>query len=129
MKISKKAQYGLRAMIYLAKHSAKDKVCSLKEVSEKEKIPFDFLEKIIKDLQAIGLIKAKKGVLGGYYLSKKPEKIYVGQIIETLEDIVPVECAGCQMARACSSKGMWDELKDSLSDTLYSKTLKDLIKK
>ena len=128
MKISKKAQYGLRAMIYLAKNSAKDKVCSLKEVSEKEKIPFDFLEKIIKDLQAIGLIKAKKGVLGGYYLSKKPEKIYVGQIIETLEDIVPVECAGCQMARACSSKGIWDELKDSLSDTLYSKTLKDLIK-
>ena len=129
MKISKKAQYGLRAMIYLAKNSAKDRVCSLKEISEKEKIPFDFLEKITKDLQVAGLIKAKKGSLGGYYLAQKSEKIYAGQIIEVLEDIIPVKCAGCQMAKVCSSKSVWDELKESLSDTLYSKTLKDLIKR
>ena len=54
MKISKKAQYGLRAMVYLAKNSLKDKVCPTREISEKENIPFDYLEKIIVELEKAG---------------------------------------------------------------------------
>jgi Rrf2 family protein len=125
MKISKKAQYGLRAMVYLAKN--KERVVSLKEIAESEKISVDFLEKIIKDLQEAKLVKSKKGAGGGYLLAKKAEKIYAGEIVEILEDIVPVKCAGCQMSQICSSKGMWDEVKESVNNTLYSKTLKDLI--
>ena len=83
MKISKKTQYGLRAMIFLAR--GKGKVFSLKEISEKEKIPYDFLEKIILRLKNAGFLKAKKGPIGGYYLSRAPEKIKVGKIIEVLE--------------------------------------------
>ena len=51
MRVSKKAQYGLRAMVYLAKNALKDKVCPIKEISEKEEISFDFLEKIISELE------------------------------------------------------------------------------
>jgi Rrf2 family transcriptional regulator, cysteine metabolism repressor len=126
MHISKKAQYGLRAMIYLAKNE--EKIISLREIAKTEKISADFLEKIIKDLQTAGLVKAKKGAFGGYSLAKKPKDIYAGEIVEALEDIIPVKCAGCQMVRMCSSKSIWDEVKESLNDTLYSKTLKDLIK-
>jgi Rrf2 family cysteine metabolism transcriptional repressor len=126
MRISKKAQYGLRAMIYLAK---KDKeIISLKDIAKAEKISVDFLEKIIKDLHEAGLVKAKKGAFGGYSLARKPKDIYAGEVVEALEDIAPVKCAGCQMARMCSSKSMWDEVRESVNGTLYSKTLKDLIK-
>jgi len=89
MKISKKAQYGLRAMVYLAKN--KERVVSLKEIAESEKISVDFLEKIIKDLHEAKLVKSKKGAGGGYLLAKKAEKIYAGEIVEILEDIVPVK--------------------------------------
>jgi len=128
MRVSKKAQYGLRAMVYLAKHSSKNKVCPLKKVSEKENIPFDYLEKILSELEAAGLVEAKKGVQGGYFLAKNPEKITTGEIVRVLESTVPVSCVGCQMARICSSKSVWEKVQDSVDSTLDSMTLADLIK-
>jgi len=128
MKVSKKAQYGLRAMVYLAKHSSKEKVCPLKEISKKENIPFDFLEKIISELQEAKLVEAKKGVQGGYFLTKKPKEITAGEIVRVLESTVPVSCLGCQMAKICSTKDVWDKVQDSLDSTLDSMTLADLVK-
>ena len=128
MQVSKKAQYGLRAMTYLARHSSEKKVCPLREIAEKEDIPFDFLEKIMSELEGAGLVRAKKGAQGGYFLAKKADKIKAGDIIRVLEIVVPVGCMGCPKARACSSKSLWDEVQDSLDTTLDSKTLADLIK-
>lgn len=128
MRVSKKAQYGLRAMVYLAKHSSEKEVCSIKEISEKEKIPFDFLEKIISELQEAGLVEAKKGVQGGYFLICPPEKITAGEVVRVLESTVPVSCLGCQMARVCATKDVWEKVQDSLDSTLDSMTLADLIK-
>ena len=125
MKISKKAQYGLRAMVYLAKKPKQ--VIPLKEISKKEKISLDFLEKIISDLEKAKLVKSKRGAFGGYCLIKPANKITAGEIIRVLEDIVPVSCAGCQMARICSTKNVWNEVKDSLDSTLNSTKLSDLI--
>jgi len=128
MRVSKKAQYGLRAMVYLAKHSSGEKVCSIKEISQKEDISFDFLEKIILELQRAKLVEGKKGVQGGYFLAKKPEKILAGEVIRVLENTVPVDCAGCQIARICATKDVWDKVQDSLDSALDSMTLADLIK-
>ena len=128
MRVSKKTQYGLRAMVYLAKYSSKEKICPLKEISQKEDIPFDFLEKIISELQTARLVKAKKGVQGGYFLTKHPKKILAGEVVRALESTVPVSCAGCQIARICSAKNVWEKVQDSLDFALDSMTLADLIK-
>ena len=128
MKISKKAQYGLRAMVYLAK-AKKGKVNSLKEVSKAEGISFDFLEKIIGKMEKSGLVKSKKGAGGGYFLAKPAKKITAGDIVETLEGkIIPVSCALCYKSKKCISKNVWDKVKQSLASTLYSITLADLVK-
>ena len=116
-------------MVYLAKNANSKKPCPLKEISKKENIPFDFLEKIFLELEKAGLIKAKKGVQGGYFLAKNPKKITAGKIVRTLEGIVPVSCVGCQMARICSAKSVWEKVQDSLDSTLNSVTLVDLTKK
>ena len=86
MKISKKSQYGLRAMVYLASLCLKKKPCPLKEVSKVEGIPFDFLEKIFSELQQEGLIKSRKEARGGYFLAKSPRKISVREILVVLEN-------------------------------------------
>ncbi len=116
-------------MVYLAKHSSEKEVCPIKEISEKENISFDYLEKIVSELERAGLVKAKKGVQGGYFLAKEPEKITSGEIVRVLESTVPVSCAGCQMARICATKDVWDKVQDSVDSTLDSMTLRDLIKK
>lgn len=130
MKISKKSQYGLRAMVYLAKVSQKKKICPLKEISKAEGIPFDFLEKIILELEKAGLVKAKKGALGGYFLARKPQKITAGEIVRILEETFTlVGCLGCPKAKFCLTKGVWQEAQESLDSSLDSVTLADLIKK
>ena len=129
MRISTKSQYGLRAMVYLAKQ--KEKICSLKEISKKEGIPFDYLEKIFSKLKKSGLVKAKKGVGGGYFLTKKPKKIRIGEIIKALEgNLVLVNCLGyfCPREKKCLSKKFWQKLNNSINLTFNSITLAELIK-
>ncbi len=124
--VSKKSQYGLRAVTYLAKAK---KVASLKEVAKAEAIPFDFLEKILSKLEKAGLLNSKKGSQGGYCLARPLNKITAGSIVEALEGkIIPVECSFCGKAKKCVSKNVWDKVKQSLAKTLYSITIKDLVK-
>jgi len=130
MKISTKSQYGLRAMIYLAKN--KDRICSLKEISKKEKISFDYLEKIFLKLEKAKLVKSKKGPLGGYYLAKNPEKIKIGKIISALEkNIFLVKCLDeiCPQQSKCLAKKFWKKLNNNIQKTLNSITLANIIKK
>jgi len=132
MQVSKKSQYGLRAMTYLAKvfQEKEKKVYPLKEISKAEGIPFDFLEKIISELEKADLVKAKRGSQGGYFLNKKPKEITVGKIVRVLEKTTePVKCFGCARARGCMAKNAWQEVGQSLDSTLDSITLADLIKK
>jgi len=135
-KISTKSQYGLRAMVYLARFQ--DKICPLRVISKKEGISFDYLEKIILKLEKTGLIKAKKGSQGGYFLGREPSKIKIGEIIRTLEGNAGlVKCITlgkggkyhCPKERECLTKNFWKKIQDSLNSALNSITLADLIKR
>jgi len=129
MKISTKSQYGLRAMVYLARF--KSKISPLKEISEKEGISFDYLEKIISKLEKADLVKSKKGVQGGYFLAKKPSKIKVGEVIRSLEgEMALVKCLKyfCPKEKRCLTKNFWKKLNNAIDSALNSVTLADLIK-
>jgi len=131
MKVSTKTQYGLRAMIFLAKFGNKTTPLSLREISKKEGIPLDYLEKIMTKLKNGNLIKSKKGLKGGYFLKKTPENIKVLEIVEVLEGKPKfAKCfeSFCQKSKNCKAKILWDKLQRSINLTLSSITLKDLIK-
>ena len=137
MRISKKTQYGLRAMARLAvAFQTKNKICSIKDISEKENISFDYLEKIISELERKGFLKSKRGAAGGYYLSRAADKINVGEIFRALESTTAVtSCLAqasqdrfdCPRRKKCKTIDVWKKIQDSLNSTLESMTLKDLI--
>lgn len=128
IKISKKSQYGLRAMVLLAKKYKSKQICSTKLISDKEGIPFDFLEKIISQLERAKLVNGKKGAQGGYILSKSPKKISTNDIVSVLEkNKKPVDCALCRRKKGCLTKDVWSKVDFALNKTLNSITLKDLI--
>lgn len=138
MRISKKSQYGLRAMVYLAGVLNKDKPCSLREISEKENISFDYLEKIVSELEKNKLVKSKRGVKGGYLLAKLPQRIKVLEIINVLEEtMAPVKCIArenekkyyCPRKKVCKTITVWKKVQDNLNSTLNSITLADLTRK
>jgi len=136
MKISKKTEYGLRAMVFLAKNPVRPQAkgapyqpFSMREIAGKTKIPFVFLTKIFSKLEKAKLIKAKIGMRGGYFLAKSAKKISVVDIVMALEEeIATSHCCGCPMAGGCSSKDVWEEVQESVEKTMGKKTLADLVK-
>ena len=136
MKISKRTQYGLRAMAYLAAaFGKKNKICSLKEISGKESISFDYLEKIVSKLEKEGLVGSKRGAHGGYFLKRSPDKINAGEIVNILEGTTIVKCVAqekkerynCPLKKTCRTFNVWRKTQKALNSTLNSINLSDLI--
>jgi len=129
VKFSTRAEYGLKAMVNLAKDHPAQK--SIKEISKSEKISVKYLERLINELRKSDLVKSQRGKNGGYMLAKKPSLMKVGEIIEVVEGpIVPMNCAGkkCAMLNKCSSQiVVWNKVGEQIKKTLYGIKLSDLI--
>jgi len=116
-------------MVRLAKAYKGGEFLRLKDISKMEAIPFDFLEKIVSDLEKAKLVKGKKGIGGGYVLSKSPKKINTQEIVKILEKtITPVDCCVCGRSKKCLTKSVWKKIDNAISKTLKNITLEDLIK-
>ena len=86
MKITKKSEYALRALIKMAINYYKGMTTTLIHgIAEQERIPQKYLERILLDLKNAGILISKRGIGGGYGLSKPPEDISLGEIIRVIE--------------------------------------------
>jgi Rrf2 family protein len=129
MKFSTRSDYGLRAMVNLAKNYPEQK--SVKDLSREERISLKYLERLINELRLAKLVKSHKGKSGGYTLARKPELIKAGKIIEVLEgSISPMKCSGgqCVLENKCPSSHVWTKLGRQIRKTLYDIKLSDLVK-
>jgi Rrf2 family transcriptional regulator, iron-sulfur cluster assembly transcription factor len=84
MKISRKADYGMRAVIYIARQP-KDKRNPIDVIAESECIPRDFLAKILKDLTRSDILRSYQGVHGGYQLARSASQISLLDIVEAMD--------------------------------------------
>ena len=84
MKLTKKGEYALRAMIALAQHEG-SRVTILK-IAEEQQIPKKFLEQILLALKASGLVVSQAGPKGGYRLSKPPLAITAGAMLQAVSE-------------------------------------------
>jgi Rrf2 family protein len=82
--LSRKANYGLRAVIHLAEEHGHGPVL-IADLSAKQKIPKKFLEQILLDLKNQGILQSKSGKGGGYYLSRSPDTLTFGQVIRSID--------------------------------------------
>jgi Rrf2 family protein len=135
MRISRKAEYALRALLLIAKDSP-EKVHQIQEVSERGNIPVKFLEQILLTLRNEGLLTSKRGVGGGYTLRKRPSEMVVLDIIETLDGpIAPLPCAlerltdacGCPDPVHCPLRPLMRQARNQLRDLFVNKTILDLL--
>jgi Rrf2 family cysteine metabolism transcriptional repressor len=130
MRISSRCEYGLRAMVYLATHDDERPV-PLPEIAAGEGIPGPFLERILARLRESGLVKATRGVSGGYQLARASASIAVGDVVTALEGpLALVGCvpdgSGCERADSCASRVVWRRLDRAISNALNELTLEDL---
>ncbi len=97
MRLSRKSDYAVRAVRYLATLPEGGRG-SISTIAEGEAIPREFLAKILKDLTQAKILKAYKGVSGGYQLSKPPTKITFLEVIEAIDG--PIKLSLCTDTRA-----------------------------
>lgn len=130
MKVSKKAYYGLRAVLALAQAQ---KPLSIHALAETEHLPEDYLEKILQILRRAGLVEAKKGTTGGYSLTRPPQEVTAWQILSELDGPIktftpPIKgTLPCLQPSHCQTNEVWRTLETEIEHTLSRITLQSLI--
>ena len=84
MRLSKRTEYGLRAVVQLGRLWPRTFVQS-RDLAQQEELPNKFLESILLALRRGGFLESKVGSGGGYRLSRAPREIRVGDVIRRLE--------------------------------------------
>lgn len=136
--ISKRTQYGLKAMLALARRYREGPVL-IATLAREESIPIKFLEIILLNLKGQRLLESKKGKGGGYYLSRPPSTITLGSVIRMMEGpLAPLPCASetsfrpcpeCQDVETCGTRIIMRQVRDAMAAVLDSTTLADLIRR
>jgi Rrf2 family protein len=141
MRLSKRGEYGLRAMITLAETFHMDgspAMMQIKEISQREKISPKFLEQILLTLKNAGLLHSKMGVGGGYYLAKPANEITLGQIFRVLDGpVAPIKCVsqmayescGCPDEQTCGLRLVMGDVRNAVAGILDNTSLADITKR
>ncbi len=131
MHLTKKSSYGLIAAIELASNGDAGLI-SARAIAEKYGLPVPFAEKILTELRAAGVVRARKGRGGGYTLAVPPERLSLRRILEALgESLDLVSCsrpgeASCQLLYVCPTKDVWGTIDERFKALLDSLSLADL---
>ncbi len=132
MKITKRGEYALRTLLALA-FVYGQKTLSLREISQRERLPVKFLEQIMMTLKRNDLVLSTKGKHGGYSLSRPPQEIMVGEIIRVIDGPLAPIGSLKEMNRAIQKDerhpGLYSVLLDvrnAISEILDHKSLADI---
>lgn len=129
LRFTKRADYGLMAIHYIAVHDRLGTV-SAKRIAEEFRIPPELLAKILQRLAKRRLIVAQAGPKGGYVLSRRPGEISVGEVVRALEGPISiVSCldhSGCPQELRCNLRRPVQKLQAAISQMLDTMTLAEL---
>ena len=136
--LSRKAKYGLKALLVLAEESGRGPVL-VADLAEREALPKKFLEAILLELKRHGLLLSKKGKGGGYLLRRAPDEITFGDVIRALDGplaAVPcvsqtayMRCAECVDEATCGVRLAMKDVRDATAKILDNTTLADINKR
>lgn len=85
MKLSSRADYGLRALVDLALQYDSGEPVQVKDIARRQDIPEDYLGQLMVGLRRSGLIESTRGPSGGYSLARPPVDITMAEALEALE--------------------------------------------
>lgn len=138
LKFSKKADYGLMALQYMAtvqpgdQHSTR--IVNSKEIAEEYQIPSELLAKVLQTLAKSGLVESHNGPKGGYLLARHAQEITIAQVLEAIEGPLGImDCSHeadglpCSQQEHCTIRTPLLRLQDSIYRLLNNMTLQDML--
>ena len=134
--LSKKAKYGLQAVLQLAEEFGHGSVL-ISDLAAKQQIPKKFLEQILLELKNAGILQSKSGKGGGYSLSRGPQQVTFGQVIRVLDGpFAPVpcvsktayaRCAECADEASCAIRIVMADVREATSNILDRTTFSEAL--
>ena len=134
MKITKKGEYALEALLDLA-FLYGEKTVTLRELSNKNRIPYKYLEQIMMVLKRNGFVESVKGKFGGYSLARAPKEISLGEVIRAVEgSLSPIMTTPeiKKLAKQDKHPGLYCaflEVRNAVAEILDQRSLADVCEK
>lgn len=130
--LTQKTRYALRALLYLIEEGHGGAV-QLQRIADTQKIPRKFLDLIMLDLKALGVVRSVRGPKGGYRLARHPGSISFGEIVRGLEGPIALtpcasvnfykRCGDCHDEATCAIRRLFVQVRDRSLDVLNSVSL------
>lgn len=130
MRVSAKTDYAVRAAAELA--ASPDGPVKGERLADSQDIPLQFLEHILLDLKHAGIVRARRGAKGGYWLAKPAEEVSIADVIRAVEGpIAHVQSAPPESITYRGSaeqlQTVWIAVRASLRSVLESTSLAELV--
>ena len=91
MRLSTRSRYSVRALLDIICNGGEKEPVSLRRIAIRQEVSEKYLEQLFIILRKAGIVKASRGVKGGYVLTRPSEEIYLGEILRLTElDMEPV---------------------------------------
>ena len=137
MKLSKKSEYALRALIDLGLAQKLGRpMLRISEIVENEKLPAKFLEQILVQLKGAGYLDSKRGKNGGYFVRKPLEEIIIGDVIRLIDGpLAPIRCVSrmayqpctCPDENHCGLRILMEDVREAITGILDRHSLADVV--
>jgi Rrf2 family protein len=134
MRLSRRSEYGIRALIDLVRHGPESQV-ALAALAERTNLPPKFLEQIMSTLKHGGIVRTTLGAHGGYAMAADPTTVSLGRVIRLLDGaLAPLPCVSlryyarcsCPDEATCPLRDVMLDVRDSMLDILDRETLADV---
>lgn len=134
MRLSRRSEYGLRAVVDLVRHEGEGPIAAT-VLAERNRLPAKFLEQILTTLKHAGIVRTTLGAHGGYALAADPGTVTIGRVIRLLDGaLAPLACVSLRYYEPCSCvdeatcplRDMMIDVRDAMLEILDKETLADL---
>ncbi len=135
LRLTKKADYGLMALKYLAEHAheaaASAAAHSAKDIADAYHIPPPLLAKILQTLTRAGILISTAGTNGGYALARPASEVSAFEVIRAIDGpLFITSCitihGTCDLHGTCTIKEPLRKVNDSIKDLLSAIRIADL---
>jgi Rrf2 family protein len=134
--LSRKAKYAINALVFLSRQK-KGVVHQIAQIARSEAIPKKFLEIILLELKAAGIVQSKRGADGGYFLQKNPAEIHLAEVMRLMDGPIALlpcvsthfykKCAECKDEHQCGIRFYFQQVRDQTQNLLSGTSLQDII--
>ena len=131
IRLSRMTDYGIVLLTWMASHPERE-VHSASDLAADARLPRPTVSKILKILARKGILTSRRGVVGGYRLTRPPEEVTLTDLIDALEGPVGLtactspEASHCEFEQVCPVENHWNLINQAVRSTLEKITLSDL---